>query len=106
MLPFPDDKDDWIKSYRKVIFTAPKEISLLGSTPREIPYTIASNHPFGFGDGSELSFPYLLTDGGAVLVHTNMRVGSPYGAVIRRAGNMRWFGPADYPQNMRIYIRE
>ena len=100
------DKDDWVRHYRNLVFAAPKDVSLLDSTPKAISYTVEKNEEFSFDDGSEPSFPYLLTNGGEILFHTNLRPGSEYGAVIRTSGNMRWAAPADYPNYMTVLIRE
>ncbi|KAF0289715.1 hypothetical protein FJT64_012070 [Amphibalanus amphitrite] len=101
-----DDREDWIHHHRNIMFAVPRDVSLLGDTPRSIPYNVEGGHSFAFADGSSVSFPYLVNSGGQILYHANMNPSSNFGVIVRTTGPLRWVGPTDYPNHITVYIRE
>ena len=103
---FSDDYRDWTYYHRAVTFTPPKDVSLLGWSPIQLPYTVDGGLSFAFSDSSQLSFPYLQDNGSPILMHANMAATSAFGGLIRTGGSIRWAHPADYPYSVYIFIRE
>ncbi|XP_043195217.1 uncharacterized protein LOC122366743 [Amphibalanus amphitrite] len=102
-----DNWRDWTFNYRGIFFTPTKDVSLLGGVPLSLPYTVEDSESFQYSDGiGQVSFPYLQDNGSPILMHANTDAASPFGGLIRTGGPIRWSPPADYPDDVYIYIRE